>query len=496
MVPGFFVSASMRAMLSLLLAFCVSAFAATPAASEEPVFRVRLSEDLGTLDWNHGEVNPEIQYQLMEGLFRADAKGKAVPAAAKSLFWGKDKKSLRILLDPLSRWSDGAPVCAQGFVDSWTRLKDPKFASPYAHYANIVKSVEAISCRELKITFTRASPEAPALFSHYVFFPLRAEPLAKDPALFRSGKGLLVNGPYVVEEWKKNQRLVLSANPRYGKAAPKVKKLEFYFVPDDGTAQVLFEQSKLDWMKDIPALLRTPALEKGPTFRQFPSYTSFYFGVNATRATLAQDPVIRRALNEALAREELPKVLGREHRPARTWLPPTLSSDVKALPADGAVLAVAREKLVKAAAEGKMDLSLRVYNKSAHRLLAEWAQGQWEKKLGVRIPIEVQEAKAYWKELSTNPPPLFLSGITAPYAHPRAYLQEFLGGSTANWTGWTDEAYDRAVNDGDFAEAETLLEKAGYVIPLYTRDAVALVQKKWKSFSINPLGQAFLAELP
>ena len=58
MVPGFFVSASMRAMLSLLLAFCVSAFAATPAASEEPVFRVRLSEDLGTLDWNHGEVNP------------------------------------------------------------------------------------------------------------------------------------------------------------------------------------------------------------------------------------------------------------------------------------------------------------------------------------------------------------------------------------------------------------------------------------------------------
>jgi oligopeptide transport system substrate-binding protein len=487
----------MATMLPLLLSLLltVPARSAPAAPPEENVFRVRLTEDLGTLDWNYGEVNPEVQYQLMEGLFRADAKGKPVPAAAKSIFWGKDKKSLRVLLDPLSRWSDGAPVCAQGFVDSWERLRDRKFASPYAHYANILKSVEAVSCRELKISFTRPSPEAPALFSHYVFFPLRKEQIAKDPSLFRSGKGLLVNGPYVVEEWKRGQRLVLGANPRYGKAAPAVKKLEFYFVPEDGTAQVLFEQNKIDWMKDIPALLRTPALEKSPAFRQFPSYTAFYFGMNATRSKLAQDPVVRKGLSEALAREELPKILGREYRPARSWLPAALAEGVKTRAPDPAALAAARAKLAQAQAEGKMDLLLRVYSKSAHRLLAEWAQGQWEKKLGVRIPIEVQEAKAYWKELGSAPPPLFLSGITAPYAHPRAYLQEFLSASTANWTGWTSGDYDRAVDEGNFAGAEEILQEGGHVIPLYSRDAVGLVQKKWKRFSINPLGQVFLSEL-
>lgn len=485
-------------LLSLFVAVwsAVSLAAPSAPAPAESVFRVRLTEDLGTLDWNYGEVNPEIQYQLMEGLFRTDAKGKPVPAAAQSHFWAKDKTSLRVLLDPLSRWSDGSPVCAQAFVDSWNRLRDKKFASPYAHYANILKSVEAVSCRELKIQFTRPSPEAPALFSHYVFFPLRKEPLDKDPGLFRRGTGLLVNGPYQVKEWRRGQRLTLEANPRYGKAAPRVKTLEFYFVPEDGTAQLLFEQNKIDWMRDIPALLRTPALEKGPLFRQFPSYTEFYFGVNATRSRLAQDAEVRAALGAALARDELPKILGREYRPARRWLPVALGGEPKAPKEDPALMASARKKLAAALAEGKMDLSLRVYNKSAHRLLAEWAQGQWEKKLGVRIPIEVQEAKAYWKELGSAPPPLFLSGITAPYAHARAYMQEFLTSSTANWTGWSSADYDAAVDEGRFAEADEILQRSGQVIPLYTRDAVGLVQKKWKDFFVNPLGQVFLADLP
>lgn len=481
----------MRYLLVLLLFLS----ALSTRAAGEAAFRVRLTEDLGTLDWNYGEVNPEILYQLMDGLFKADAKGRPVHAAAKSHFWSKDKTALRILLDPAARWSDGSPVCAQQFVDSWTRLLSKEFASPYAHYGHILKKFEATSCRELKIEFNRPSPEAPALFSHYVFFPLRAEQLKKEPGIFRSGKGLLVNGPFRVTEWKRGQNLVMEANPSYGGAKPALTTVEFLFLPDDGTAQVLFEQKKLDWMRDIPPLLRTPALEKGGEFRQFPSLTAYYFGVNATRSTMAQDPVVRKALSEALDRAELAKVLGREHKGIRTWLLPALFPALKAPASDPAVLAQARAKLEAAQAKGKMDLVLRVYDKSAHRLLAEWAQGQWEKKLGVRIPIEVQESKVYWRDVVRSPAPIFLSGVTAPYAHPRSFLQEFLTSSTANWLGWSSAAYDKAVDEERFQEAEDTLREGGHVIPLYSRDSVALVQKKWKHFFINPLGQVFLAEV-
>jgi ABC-type oligopeptide transport system substrate-binding subunit len=154
-----------------------------------------------------------------------------------------------------------------------------------------------------------------------------------------------------------------------------------------------------------------------------------------------------------------------------------------------------KEKLKKATNDGRMDLVLRTYNKTAHKLLAEWAQGQWEKKLGIRIPVQLQEGKVYWKEISVNPAPIYFSGVTAPFGHPRAFLQEFLASSTANWTGWSSSSYDQAVEHGDFQAAQEFMAEAGFVIPIYSRDTAALVNPRWKSFHINPLGQTFFREL-
>ncbi len=483
------------------LVLAVLATAAVPtvttnSAKEPSTFRVRLVEDLGTLDWNYGEINPEISYQLMEGLFRTNAKGQAVPAAARSFRWNKEKTELVVQLDPESRWSDGSPLCAQQFVDSWQRLKDKTFASPYAHYAHTLKSFEAKSCRELRVKFERPSPEATALFAHYVFFPIRLDQLKKSPQIFKEGVGLLVNGPYQVQEWKTNQNLMLLRNPRYGRKKPVVERLEFYFIPDENTAQVMFEQKRIDWLKDVPQLLRTKTMEKSAAFQSFPNLTTFYFGLNVGKSELLQDEEIRFALSESLDRKEISKILGKEYKGTKDWLSPVIFPALTpAATANKKKLESARKKLEAAKAAGKMDLLLRVYSKAAHRSLAEWAQGQWEKKLGVRIPIEVIEAKVYWREIYTDPPPIFLSGVTAPYSHPRAFLQEFLSTSTANWTGWSSPEYDKAVNEDLFQEAEDILQKSGVIVPLYTRDTVALINPRWKGFYINPLGQIFLGDL-
>ena len=460
------------------------------AASEPVVFRARLSEDMGTLDWNYGEINPEIAYQLMEGLFRADGKGQPVLGVARSYRWNDKKTEMTVNLKPDRRWSDGSPVCAQQFVDSWSRLLNKTFASPYAHYAHPLKKFEAKSCRELRITFERPTPEAPALLSHYVFFPLRADQLKASPKIFNEGSGLQVNGPFFVKEWKKNQQVVLEKNPSFGGKQPVIKRVEFYFIPDESTAQVMYEQKRLDWVKDVPQLLRTPAMEKSPAFREFPQLTTFYLGVHSGKSELLQDPEVRRALNESLDRSQLPKILGREHRGTRTWLSPVIFPELEKLKPNQKW-----ESAKKKLKAGPMDLKLVVYAKAAHKTMAEWAQGQWEKNLGVRIPIEVQEAKVYWREIYVNTPPIFLSGVTAPYGHPRAFLQEFLSTSTANWTGWSSTDYDLAVNEERFQDAENILQGSGVIIPLYTRDTIAIVAPRWKGFHINPLGQMFLNEL-
>lgn len=481
----------MHFLLTVLLAWNV--FAANP---EPKILRVRLAEDLGTLDWNYGEVSPEVIYQVMEGLFKADKDGKPEGAAVKYYKFNDDFTKLTLTLKANRKWSDGSPLCAQQFVDSWNRLRDKKFASPYAHYASVLKSYEAKSCRELQITFARPAREAIALFSHYVFFPIRLDNLAKQPKAFNEGTTLLVNGPFRPSEWRTGQQLTLERNPFY-EEKPALSQVEFYFIPDDSTAKTLFEQGKLDWMRDLNLLLRNPKLEKGGEFRLFPSLTSYYFGLNGLTSVLLKDPGVRYALFHTLDRTEIAKVLGSEYQGTSSWLTTKIFPELKknkAKPEEEKIKA-AKALLADAVKEKKMDLVIRVYNKEAHKKLAEWAQGQWEKKLGVRIPIEVQEAKVYWKEIAMRAAPIYLSGVTAAYVHPRAYLQEFMTDSSANWTGWTSSVYDRAVEEGRYQDAEDTLEEQGFVIPLYARESVALVKKKWQGFAINPLGQAFLADV-
>ncbi|MGZ3738320.1 MAG: peptide ABC transporter substrate-binding protein [Bdellovibrionota bacterium] len=470
-------------MLTLVLTLL---FAQPLQAAPEP-FRVRLNEDLGSLDWNYGEVNGEIVYQLMDGLFRADHKGRPKPLVAKSFTWNGNKTELHIHLGR-SLWSDGKPVCAQNFVDSWNRLRSKEFASPYGHYAAPLDSFAARGCLDLDVHFRRPTPEALSLFANSVFFPVRLDNLSAHPAVFNEGTNLLVNGAYRVAEWKKNSLISLERNPKYAGKKPKIEALEFRFIPEDSTAKTMFELGELDWMKEIPQLLRLPALEKSAEYRVFPSLIVYYFGINAKAAPVLADEGVRRLLFTSLDRSEIPKILGSECRGTDSWLVPELLRRKKKLPPATDPAALAKLK-------NATGLEIYVYSKTSHKLLAEWAQGQWEKKLGVRIPVVVQESKVYWKEVSLRPLPIFFGGVTAPFGHPRAFLQEFLTGSSANWTGWSSPAYDAAVASENYSGAEEILEREAHVIPLYQRDTVALVQKKWKGFFINPLGQAFLAEV-
>ena len=459
-----------------------------PAYSTEPLtFRLRLMEDLGTLDWNYGEVNPEVVYQLMEGLFFTDGQGVAQKAVVKNYHWSNDKKVLNLELNSDRRWSDGQKLCAQEFVDSFVRLQSKEFGSPYAHYANPIRKMESSSCADLTVHFRRPTPAAPAILAQSVFFPIRLDQIKKDPRAWNSGQGLLVNGPYQVKEWKKSVRQVLTPNPYWAGKRGNVEKIEIIYMPEDSTAQILFEQDKLDFLKDVPKIMRTPELEKSPDFHIFPTMITYYFGLNELAEPSLKDPQFRQALSQALDRGEISKVLGNEMLGQSTWVGKNLF--YRLISHLRPNVDFSRFKNLK------HKLRLRIYSKPAHKLIAEWAQAQWQKKLGITVSIEVQEAKVYWKEIGVDTPPIFISGVTAPYSHPNALLQEFLTDSTANWTSWKSAKYDELVHGGQTQAAESLLEQEGFVIPLYSRGTAVLLKSRWKKFQMNPLGQFFIKDL-
>lgn len=483
-------SVKSRAEFLFCLLLCWLVFFSWSLANAN-TFRFHLREDAGTLDYNYGEVNQPVINQLMEGLFGTDRFGKVVPAVAKSWKWRKKHRVLEVILAKTKTWSDGKPVCAADFVTSWNRLREPEFASPYAHFGNFLQKYEAVKCHQLVIHFKQESPEAPAKLAHHVFYPLRKEQLQNSSKAFIQGKGLLTNGYYSLHEWKKNERMVLKRSKERARRDPRsAETIEFLFVPSDITALALYKQGKLDLVKD-PAQLQRRPFQKTGDLRVFPTLIAYFFGINsdAKGGGIFKDSLVRRSLSQVLDRVQLMKILGQEVRPVENWVLPEMLPDlprVRRVPAQ--TLLNVREQIKKNRSTSDERPVLRVYNKTAHRLLAEWAQHEWYSKLGLQVEIEVVDEKQYWAEIGKKTPAIFLSGVTAPYVHARAFLAEFRSDSTANWTNWQSKKYDALVRAGKIARAERVLLDAGHVIPLYRRGTAVLLKSKWQGFWINPMG--------
>ena len=96
-------------------------------------------------------------------------------------------------------------------------------------------------------------------------------------------------------------------------------------------------------------------------------------------------------------------------------------------------------------------------------------------------------------KLHSDPPPLFLSGTTAAYAHPYSFFSDFMSESDANWGRFSSAEFDRAALKNDIERADNeLLGKQCAVIPLYFRKTSSLISEKWKGFEMNPMTYVYL----
>ena len=77
------------------------------------------------------EVSGLVVQQLYEGLFHLRGDGAVVPAAATGYQVAADGKTYTITLRSGMKWSDGAAVTAQHYVDGVCQLLDPATGNSY-----------------------------------------------------------------------------------------------------------------------------------------------------------------------------------------------------------------------------------------------------------------------------------------------------------------------------------------------------------------------------
>ncbi|MGL6102526.1 MAG: ABC transporter substrate-binding protein, partial [Exiguobacterium acetylicum] len=174
---------------SAVLAGCSTGGGDSDSGSTDGKKNLRLtdSSDITTVD--PAKATDSVAFNMigntMEGLYRLDKDGKAIPALAEKTDISSDNLTYTFTLRD-SKWSDGSPVKAQDFEFAWKRAADPKTASSYSYIFDTLKNgadvtqgkkavdelgVKALDDKTLEVKLERPAPYFLSLTSFGTYSP-------------------------------------------------------------------------------------------------------------------------------------------------------------------------------------------------------------------------------------------------------------------------------------------------------------------------------------
>lgn len=496
--------------MNLIFALVLSTLA---FASE---LNIRINSEPPTLDWNLATdiVSGNLIDNMMEGLAGYDADMKPKPALAESWSVSKDGKTYTYKLRKGVVWSDGVPLKAQHFVDSWLRLINPKTAAEYAYFLFDIKNAKefnegkitdpslvgvlAKDDNTLVVTLKQAASYFPTIPANMVTYPIRKELVEKHGSEWTKPENIKTLGPYLLSEWKHDSRITLTTNPKFYGRKPKIEKINGMIVLEDTTAVTLFETGKVQFVNRVPPL-DVPRLRKNPAFQNLPSYEVVGFQFNVSKKPF-DNPKVRQAFSLAIDREEIAKLLKGGQTATTNWIPQGLPGyDPKV--GLHFQLEKARKLLAEAGyPEGKgfPAVTLLFSNGDARQILSERMQEMWKKNLGVRVSLQTEDWKVYLKHILVDAPQIFVARWVADYPDPDNFMNLYTSFCGNNNSTWKNKEYDDLIAQGAaerrpakrleiYRKAQSLLlEKEAVVMPIYGETMKVLVSPKVSGIVIAP----------
>ncbi len=502
--------------LGLLAAGIFLAVPEKTGSAPERVLRLNVGTEPPTLDWSLAtdSVSLTVIENLMEGLAEFDEELNPRPNLAErwEVLDGGRRYLFHLRRDAV--WSDGRPVVAGDYEYGWKRLLDPKTAAEYAYFLYDVEGAEAfnngtltdperVGVRALgpfllEVRLRKPVVFFPALVTFPITFPQRRDLIERHGEAWTAPSHLVVNGPFLLDQWWHEYKLELVPNPRYLRGRPALDRIRFYMVQEGSVALTLYETGDLDVTAIPPVAI--PSYSGRPDYVNAPVLRNNYVGFNVTKPPF-HDPRVRRAFGHAIDRSIFPKILQGGEAPATSWIPPGMFAHN---PSIGLPFDPARARALLADAgypEGKgfPPITLEISTDPVARLIAEELQAQWKRHLGAQVAINTQEWKVFLKRVQQDPPPLFRLGWGADYPDPDNFMAMFTAGSGNNHTRWGDAGFDalvaRATMEADrrrrqalYDEAQRLLlEEAAAIVPIFLSAQNRLVRPAVKNFPRDPL---------
>ncbi len=522
-------------LVALALAFlpgCTKRDSSSSAGTVQPL-RLSQRNEPSSLDPALTTLPDEfaVERTLLEGLLIPGANGGDPTSGVATHFdVSADGLVYAFHLRPEAKWSDGEPVTAAHFIESYRRLLTPATAAPKASVFYPVKNARAFvsgkladfsavgfratDARTLVVTLAEPTPRFPHYVASGPWLPVRADVIAQYGRNWARPENFVGNGPFRLAEWRAHQRLVVEKNPSWhGAAGVRLGEIHFLHFDDGDSEERAYRAGQLDATMSVPSSkVDVYAKDRPAELHRAPMIETRYLAFNTTRPPL-NDVRVRRALALAIDREQIAaRVLRGQQSPANRLIPAALDAGPALAAAHRHDPNAARELLAAAGfAAGKNfpRLEVAAWSKSQVATL-EAIQAMWRQHLGLEIAIITREGGVHLSSLAAGDFDIGFITQIPDVADAAEMLADFTTGAPENYPHWSDATFDVALAQAapltDPAARATALRAAedrllaeAPLTPLYFNTKIWLISPRVRGWQEDGLWsrsyqQVFFAE--
>jgi ABC-type transport system substrate-binding protein len=269
------------------------------SARENSLVIARPSDAI-SLDSNQETTAPGawVYGNIIEPLIVLNPDMELVPRLATSWEFISDT-TLRFYLRKGVEFHDGTAFSAEAVKYTFDRAL---FGEPRANWASLgadpISEVKVID--DYTVDIITANPYGPILSTMAMVYTGIISPAAVEKYGDEYGRHPVGTGPFIFEEWRTRDRIVLVANENYWRGRPSLDKVIFRVIPEEGSRMLALRTGEVDVvLKPSPPEL--PAFEADLAFKldETNGLRVFYLEFNLSQKPL-DDVRVRHAIAYAI----------------------------------------------------------------------------------------------------------------------------------------------------------------------------------------------------
>ncbi|MCE3010388.1 MAG: ABC transporter substrate-binding protein [Proteobacteria bacterium] len=406
----------------------------------------------------------------------------------------KKEKLISCQLKPGLKWSDGTPLRAQDFVNSYRSYLDPQRPGLRPDLFFNLLNAEKVLRGELPPSRLGVRAKDDTTLEFQLVEADREFIFNLAHLFFAPEKDGISSGPYKILNWKKGDRIVLTSNVHFWEKNPGRPQVEFLTVSEDTTALNMYEKNEIQFLRRLPTLF-IPKFRKRSDYLEVPMIRFDYIGFSGE---LLEKPELRRLLSTSLDYEAFQKLFYARPRPGCPGLPSRFFTQIPCL-----------DHIPPKPPEKSVKIPLKfVYSKQGgedHQRGADWLISQW-KKAGFDVIAQQEENKIFLDRLEKLPPSLFRKGNSPERPTCRAALESFLKSSPENYIRFENVKFEASLKEMRITSrlerqrelctsAMKILLEDYRLIPTGPIFFTVLLKQGWTGLRLNELNTLNLSKL-